>query len=270
MVRIGLPRRFKFKLRFEKRERFAAATLFLSSGLILTQVVWTDFRFFAVFLFTILTYPIVGWAIREDIKGVELITLFVLPVLFSLSVSLFYFLLPVRWLTRLPTVIFFAIGMYAILLSENIFNVAANRSIQLLRAGRSVAFLITLVVLFLSINIIFSFHLPFYQNFLSVLIIGILLFFQYFWSVTLEDKISGRTLLYSIGSGLTIGELALSFSFWPIRTTIVALFISSVFYAVAGIVGEHFSERLFRGVVKEYLWVPIIVFVLTIVATRWS
>ncbi len=269
MAKFPLKRWF-LRLRFDKRERFAAATLLLCVLLILTQLIWFDFRFLAVIIFTVATYPLTVWAIREDIKGIEWVTLFILPVLFTLSVALFYFLLPVRWLTRLPTVIFYAVGMYAILLSENIFNVSANRSIQLLRAAQSVGYLITLVVLFLFVNIIFSFHLPIYQNFLFLFIISSCLFLQLYWAVTLEEKFNSRLVLFSLGSGLGIGELAYALSFWPVRTTIAALFIASVFYTVAGVVQEYFAEKLFRGVVREYLWVTVLVFLLTLLATHWS
>lgn len=258
------------KVRFEKRERFGLVTLFLSFGLILTQIIWSDFRLSAVFLITFITYPATFWAIREDLKGVEWITLFILPVLFTLSVSLFYFLLPVRWLTRLPTVFFYAVGMYAILLSENIFNVAANRSIQLLRAAQSVGFLITLVVLFLLVNIIFSFHLPIWQNFLIIFLIALFLFFQLFWSTTLEEKVSKKLILFSICSAVVVGEMVLAFSFWPIKTTILSLFTSAVFYTIGGIIQEYLTEKLFRGVVREYMWVTLAVFVLVILGTHWK
>ncbi|MBI4066958.1 hypothetical protein HY407_01135 [Candidatus Gottesmanbacteria bacterium] len=265
-----LIRTYSRKIRFEKRERFAVVTLLLSLGLILTQIIWTDFRFSAAIVITILTYPLCVWAIKEDIGGSEWLTLFILPVLFTLSVALFYFLLPVRWLTRVPTVIFYAVGMYAILLSENIYNVAANRSIQLLRAAQSVGFLITLVILFLFVNIIFSFHLPIWQNFIVLSIIATFLYLQLFWAVLLEERISKRLLSLCLFLGFGIGELAYAFSYWPIRSTILALFISAVFYSIGGIVQEHLLEKLFKGVVGEYMWVTGAVFVLVLLATQWQ
>ena len=60
------------------------------------------------------------------------------------AVAFFYFLLPVRWLTRIPVVVLYAVGIYALLLTENIYNVAADRTIALLRAAHSVGYLLTL------------------------------------------------------------------------------------------------------------------------------
>ena len=207
---------------------------------------------------------------REDIQGVEKITLFILPVSFTISLTLFYFLLPVRWLTRLPAALLFAIGMYALLLSVNIYNVAANRSIQLLRAAQSVGFLITLVVVFLSTNIILSFRLPFYINFTSMFMISAVMFLQFFWSSLLEEKISKQIVIYSLAGGLILGEMALDLSFWPVRTTISSLFLTSVFYTVGGFVQQILLGRFFKSTVKEYIWIPVVVFMLMILVTRWG
>ncbi len=262
----SLSRRFHL----EKRERFGIVVLILSFFLIFTQTIFTEYRFLAVILFTLVTYPLAVWGIQEDIKKAEWLTLFILPVLFSLSVSLFYFLLPVRWLTRLPSVVLYAIGMYAILLSENIYNVAANRSIQLLRAAQSVGFLTSLVILFLFINIIASFHLPIVYTALMLSGVAFFLYLSAFWAVTLAETISKKLILSAIVCALSLGELVITFSFWPIRTTLMALFISSVFYSSAGIIQEYLLERLFKGVVRDYLWVTIIVFLLITLVTQWG
>ena len=77
------------------------------------------------------------------------------------GVALFYFLLPVRWLTRLPVLAIFGISMYLLFLTQNIYNIAAIRTIQLLRAAHAVGFLFTIVSAFLIYNVIFALHLPF-------------------------------------------------------------------------------------------------------------
>ena len=69
---------------------------------------------------------------------------------FTAAIALFYFLLPVRWLTRVPVAVLYAVGMYALLLTENIYNVAADRTIALLRAAQSIGYLLTLLTYFYS------------------------------------------------------------------------------------------------------------------------
>jgi hypothetical protein len=83
--------------------------------------------------------------LREGIDGIEWLTVLTLPPLYTAGVGLFYFLLPVRWLTRLPVAMAYGLGMYVLLLTENIFSVASIRTIQLLRAAQAVGFLLTLV-----------------------------------------------------------------------------------------------------------------------------
>ncbi|MBI2612139.1 hypothetical protein HYW54_05370 [Candidatus Gottesmanbacteria bacterium] len=256
--------------RLEKRERFIIVTGILTLGMMFASSMEAEMRIWSVLILAILTYPLTYWGLKEDIKGVERITLFILPISYILAISLFYFLLPVRWLTRLPTVILFAIGMYAIQLCLNIYNVAANRSIQLLRAAQSVGFLLTLVVMFLATNIILSFRLPFFINFLGMLILSTILFFQFFWSTTLEEKQSGMLVILSLGCGLLLGEFALALSFWPVRTTISALFLTSVFYTIGGWMREALLERLFESVIREYVWIPIVVFILMFFVTQWG
>lgn len=254
----------------EKRERFIIVTVILTSGMLIASNLLGDTRLFAVVGLAVLCYPLSYWGLKEDIRGSEKLTLFILPVFYTLSVTLFYFLLPVRWLTRLPAAVLFAIGMYALLLSVNIFNVAANRSIQLLRAAQSVGFLMTLVIMFLSTNIVLSFRFPFYVNFVFVFLISFVLFFQFFWSSILEPKISKSLLLYSLGCALVVGEIALGLSFWPVRTTIAALFLTSVFYTLGGWIQQFFFDRLFDSTIKEYVWIPLVVFVLMFFVTQWS
>lgn len=260
---LRLFKKFKRGRLFSKRQEFVLATSILTFGLLLTQLVGFDQRFEMVGGLSILAFCLCAFALREDLKGIEWLTLLSLPTLFTLAVSLFYFLLPVRWLTRLPTVIFYALGIYALLLTENIFNVAAERSIQLLRVAQSVGFLITLVSIFLLFDTFFSFHLGSLSNFLAVFFISWPLFLQALWSVRLEAKLSRPIFFYSLFLSLCLAELAFVFSFWQVRPTIEALFLTTVFYSLAGVVQNYFLGRLFKKTVNEFILVLLVVFLLT-------
>ena len=161
--RLIRKKRFFF---LDKRQRFALQTAILTSGMLVTQLIWEEYRFFAVVFLSLLAYILTLWSLTEDIEGAEWLLLFILPVSYTATVSLFYFLLPGRWITRLISTLIFSVGMYAILLVENIYNVSASRSIQLLRAARSVGLLLTLVVVFLSATIVYSLSLTSFQNML--------------------------------------------------------------------------------------------------------
>jgi len=254
----------------DKRQRFAVQSIILTAGLLVTQLIWQDYRFIMVGILSVLTYILTIWSLSYDIKGIEWILLFILPVCFTAAVSLFYFLLPSRWFTRLVTGSFFAIGTYAILLVENIYNVAAERSIQLLRAAQSVGLLITLAVIFLASSIVFSIRVLFWQNLLFLAPIAFILTIHALWSINLEDHITERLILYSGIVSLGVGELAFVLSFWPIQISTAALFITASFYAAVGIIQQHLLERLFRNTIREYIIAFIFTLAIAILTTKWG
>lgn len=259
-----LLRKFKKGPFLTKRQQFVLVTAILTFGLIITQLVNLENRPEMVAILAFLTFALCAFALREDLAGIEWVTLLSLPTIFTVAVSLFYFLLPVRWLTRLPTAAFFALGIYALLLTENIFNVAAERSIQLLRAAQSIGLLITLVAAFLLFDTLFSFHLGSVPNFVFVFLISLPLCFQAIWQASLKPIISRQLIFYSFFLSLSLAEFAFIFSFWPVRPTIEALFVTTVFYAEVAIAQNYFLGRLFKKTINEFIIVLGIVFILTL------
>ena len=273
---------FKYKIRFfylssrrknsflDKRQRFVIQTLFLTAGLLITQLIWQDVRFAMVVILGLTSFFLTAWSLTEDVKGIEWGMLFILPVFFTLSVSLFYFLLPARWFIRIIILTIFSVGTYAVLLVENIYNVAFDRSIQLLRAAHSIGLFITLIVVFLSSNIVFSLRLPFYLNFLLVGLFVFILSLQSLWSVNLDQTISPKILKYCLMIGVAVGELAMVLSFWPIENATYSLLITCAYYVFIGILQLNLQGKLFYQSLKEYLSVFIIIILLSIVVTRWG
>lgn len=262
-------RRWDRKLAISKRQQLVLVTLFLTAGLLLTQMVSPDLRYPMVILLSVLAYAGSAWGLREDLDGVDWLMLLTLPTLYTGAVALFYFLLPVRWLTRLPIAALYAVGMYALLLTENIYNVAANRSIALLRAAHSVGFLLTLVTYFLLIGTILSFRFPTMVTAALVALVSGLLTVQSLWCMLLENHLSEN--LRKIAAVLTavFFELAWIFAFWPIRTVLIALFLTIVFYSTVGMAQQYVVEKLYRKTVIEFASVTAIVFILLIFATHW-
>src|SRR3972149_249894 len=161
-------KRWDRRFTLTKRQQFVAITILLTFGLVLTQLVSDELRYLFVTGLALVTFLFSAFALREDLRGVEWVTLLTLPTLFTAAVALFYFLLPVRWLTRVPVAVLFGVGIYALLLTENIYNVAAIRTIALLRAAHSVGFLLTLVTYFLLVQTALSFRFPFYISTLVI------------------------------------------------------------------------------------------------------
>lgn len=263
-------RKHKHQFLLDKRQRFALHTVFLTGGLLITQLIWEDYRFLMVGILSLFSYILTAWSLSEDVKGIEWILLFILPVLFTATVSLFYFLLPGRWITRLTVTAIFALGTYAGLLVENIYNVSAARSIQLLRAAQSVGLLVTLVVVFLSTSIAFSLRINAWKNMLIISPICFLLALQSLWSVRLEETLTRQIVLYTVIISFGIGELAFAISFWPIQFATASLFITASFYALVGTVQQYLFGRFFRNTIREYIIVFLFTLALTFLVTRWG
>jgi hypothetical protein len=265
----------KIKIRFSsfnpsKRQIFVLATLILTLGLVATQLLTETFRYPAVFLLGVFAYFLSAFCLRDNLKRHEWVTLLILPTLFTLSVSYFYFLLPVRWITRLPVALFYALSFYALLLTENIFNVSRERTIQLIRAAQTIGFYLTLVTGFLFLDILISLHLDFYFNVLIGYAAIFLLLLQYFWSLRLSPEIEKSVIVYSSVISFLLSELILVFSFWPVKTLNSALFLTSCFYVFLGIGGYEIQEKLFKRVIIEFIAVPSFVFILILLSTSWT
>lgn len=253
-----------------KRQQFVIVVFILGAGLIATQLVSIDER--NIMVVGLASFALIATLVvlREDLKGIEFLTLPILPVMFTIAVSYSYFLLPVRWLTRVPTVVFYSVIMYAALLTENIYNVAAHRSIQLLRAAQTVGLLITLIALFLLFNTIFSFHLNMYLNAALVFVVSFPLLLQSLWSVVLEEKLTSKTVIPALVLSILFAEISFILSLWPINTTIWALFLTTISYSIISILQQRLLERLFPNTLREYLRVIVITFILALITTHWG
>lgn len=260
----------QFTFSISKRQQFVLVTLILTCALIATQLFSGGLRIDLMIGLSLLAYILSAIVLRQELRGWEYVTLLVLPTFYTAAVFVFYFLLPTRWLTRLPIAFLYALGMYAILLTENIYNVAAERTIQLIRAAHSVGFLLSLVTLFFLIDTVLSLRLPFYLNTLLSLVIIFPLSLQALWSMELTPKISQSALLGSGVITLMLVELVFVFSFWPIGTTIEALFITTSFYSLVGMTQQHLIGRLFTKTIREFIVVFIVVFMLVLATTRWG
>lgn len=269
-IRSHLRKQRRFYVHLDKTQRFALQTCILTAGILTTQLIWQDYRFVMVGIIALVAYGLTAWSLSEDIKGIEWVTLFILPVLFTASVSIFYFLLPARWIIRLLLTSTFAIGTYAILKAENIYNVAVERSIPLLRVAQTSGLLITLVVVFFISNIVFSLKLPFWANSMFIMPLIFLLCVQSLWTITLEKKISKDVWFFSLLTAVIVGEESLAISFWPLSLSTAALFLAATYYSVVGIIQQHLQGRLFRNTIREYVFAYVIALILLLLTSSWG
>lgn len=260
---------FKRALKIEKRFRFVFSASVLGAIMLLSTFFPFEKSWLFIPVFILVGYLLTYFSLLEGIERVERFTLFLLPILLTVSFYLFYFLFPVRWLTRLPFMVLYTISIYAVLLCSNIFNVGVEKSLQLYRAAFSINFFYHAVVSFLFYNALLSFRLYFMLNALVVFCIATLLAFQLNWSVKLDLNIDKKTIIYSLLGGLILGQMALVGSFIPVKSTVLALFLASTYYSLTGLVYSYLDQRLFKETVREYVSVWLIVLVITALSIKW-
>lgn len=254
-----------------KRRKFILSSLILTAGLSFVQFgPLVTRRYQEIALLSFLAIPLTWWCLRGALKGPIWLCSWILPSFFTAGVGLFYFLLPGSMVSAVPVMIIYLLGMYALFLSENIFSVAAIRTIQLFRSASAAIFLLTLVTTFLLYDTTLSFRAPFYLNGLVVFLISFFLFLQGVWSVNLEEKISRKTLAYTFFLALGIGETAMVLSFWPATITLSSLFLTSLVYVSLGIAQAELSDHFFARTIKEYLTVEFFVLIILLAYTSWG
>jgi len=257
-------RAFKFINYIPKRVRIVAMTGAMSAAM-LTSTFFPFSQTWQLFVLILLlvAYLTTYIAVFEGIDGVEWIALFIMPILFSIALYLFYSMLPVRWLTRLPFLVLFSLGYYGVLLTTNIFNIGVDRSLHLYRAAFSINFLFQSLVIFIFTMVILSFRLSFFINSFLLGLICFILSFQLFWSVELPETVGKKFITFCLVLSVPLTEFALLLSFIPMSINIAALAFTAGYYALSGIIYNYIAERLFPNVIREH--VSVFVFVIVIV-----
>lgn len=256
-------------------------TLGLMSGIFYTKlVIDVDLRAKFILALGFAAYILSFWSLwpwineqssLTSLNKTKAVVLLILPVFYTIAVASFYYVLPLRWFTKLPLGVFFGLSFYLLLLAQNVFNVAAIRTIPLYRAASTAGFVLTIFSALCLYSVIQALNLPFYWNSLLVILVSFPLILQILWATKMEDYVSPLILAQSFILSLLLGELALALSFWPssvqIRSFAIASILASSMYILVGITTHHLRERLGKREVWEYLGFGSIVWVAAIVVT---
>lgn len=257
-------------LHLNKRHKIVISSVLLTIGLLSTQLVDFNLRFLFLGGLAVLAYILSLWSLWEGLNLTKAFVLLVLPVFYTAAVASFYFLLPVRWLTRLPVATLFGLTFYLLLLAQNVYNVASLRTIPLYRAASTVSFLFTLLSAFFIYHVISAFNMLFIWNGAVVLLISFPLVLQVIWSIKMEDKILVSDVVQSFIISLILGELALALSFWPSSATICSLALSSAMYVLLGLTTQILKGRMNKRVVWEYIGIGMLVLIISFLMTSWT
>lgn len=252
-----------------KRQKIITASVIVSLGLIYTYLVPVYLTHKFIVGLAVVSYVVCLWALWEGINKLKAVILLILPILFIAAVASYYFLLPAGWLTRIPVAFIFGLIFYTLLLSQNVFNVASIRTIPLYRAASTTVFILTLMTAYLLYNVLLSFNLPFYWNGLGVFLISLPLTLHIIWSIEMEG-LNVLNIVYSLIISLSVAELGVVLSFWPVSKSMASLSLSTSLFITLGIATHALRDRLSRGVVWEYIGWGVIVFLIALISTSWN
>lgn len=254
----------------EKRIRFVIATFAMTALMVLATIaIFQNQIWIMIPVLMGAAYVATYFSILEGIEDTEWTTLFLMPVLITVAFFLFYFLFPVRWLTRLPFLFIFGFSFYAMVLVSNIFNVGVEKSLQLLRAAFSVNYFYQIFTLFLLLIVFFSFKMNFIVNGIALFLLSYPLSLQLLWSVKLNKKIDQETIRYSLFISFVMMQIAIVCSFIPLKSTIYALFLTSCYYVLSGATYHFLDQKLFKQTIREYLFVLGFVAVIVLLSVQW-
>lgn len=252
-----------------KRQKFVITVGLLSVGLFSSEYLFSGYGVLFAGILAVVTDALVILSLGDDLLSNFSVYPLVLPFLWSLSFGFFYFLAPARLLTRIILTSLFGIGMYSVLLSENIFVVAGIRTIALLSSARIVTFVISLVAYFFITNTIFSFRVPILPTLLLFAFFTFLFFLHSIWTYTLGKSVK-EDLLWNGVLTICLTEFAGILWFWPTPPTVFALFLTAIFYICTGLTHVWLDKRLFKSVLWEYLWVAIVAVFILLWFSSWS
>ncbi len=253
-----------------KRQKFVISSFVLTVSILAVQLLPLEWRYGLIFFLTCLAGFLTCWSLKEGLSGIEWFMIPAPVVLFTAGMGFFFILLPNYWVWRGLVLLLFGVGQYALLLTGNIFSVAAIRTIALFRAALAVGFVMSLVVGFLLYNTILSFRLPFWANGSIVAFISFFLLMPSLWAVELQEKLTKTIISYSFFLALMIGILAVAIAFWPISLPVASIFLTTVLYVFLGLSQNHFSGRLFAKTIWEYVTIGMVVLITMLLTAGWG
>lgn len=257
-----------FNFLTSKRQKFVLSVLILSVGLFIAEYVVGRFGVILVLMLSFLTSFLLYLSLREDLKENFTPQVLILPFFYTLALGLFYLLVPARLLTRFAMTFLYALGLYSLFLSENIFTVSAIRTIQLLSGARTISLVLTMLSYFFISNVVFSFHTNIFITLGLVALYTFPIVLHSVWTYAQEKSLFSQ-VFWVLTITICLIEVAAFLWFSQGSPTVLALFLTAIFYVILGLTHAWFERRLFRGVILEYFWVTIISFIFLTFFSSW-
>lgn len=252
-----------------KRQKFVATTLVLCGIFLFSASLENINRILTIGIVSLLSIVLFFWSLGDSLQRNATLVVLIPPALFTLGVGSFWFLLPSNPAAKVPVVIAYGIGLYALSLISNIYSVSAIRTIALLRAAKSVGFVITLFTSFLLFDAIFSARLFVSIDAVLVFITSFLLVLPNLWTTSLDTKIEKKVVIHALSYSFLISLFSTALFFWPTLVVENTIFLTVVLYVLLGMGQANLEGRLFKETAREFLIVAAIVVVSMVLFTSW-
>lgn len=259
-------------LSFSKRTRMILATLASTSVFFVAISIPFSFLFFVVSILGLGIYILTWYGLKDELEGKEWYMLFVTPVLWSVIWYLFYFLTPIRWISRLNALVAYVVMYYSILSTNNILNVAKSQSLQLLRVARTVNQIIHIVMAYLFCLALFAFELHWFLNSFLIFCYFSFVYVQFYWSHFVGGGSRGDISFQSpsvLTSVLASTFVTLLF-FVPIYTLAQrAALLAGSTYVLSGLLVVHIQDKVFPTYYREFIIALAIIIPALLLSIQW-
>jgi hypothetical protein len=228
----------------------------------------TQFYFIALVAGLVLLIVLLGRLLKWEHKTVAFWFFLGTPLLFYLSSVGFYLFLETeytQWL--LAFFVSFALFFFA----EHLFHYHHLPSRYQPYTLEHLSVIFHVVTLFFLGVIGFGGHLFLYLSVwllgLPLFIISIFLIYGLLWVSKVEDK---DARVFSVAGAVLVTELFLVMTFLPIGFYTSAALLTVFFYSFLGMLRAHFVKKLTKSVVRRYVLISLLLFVMLIASAQWT
>lgn len=243
-----------------KRNKFLTFSLLLTLLLTLIPSFPKNYSVLVITGFVLISALFSVICLWDYLSGIEYITLLTLPIVFSLGMGSIILQFPN--FSSFFKIIFYGIYFvlnYILLLSLNIFNIAGEKPIPLLRAAYTSSFLITTFAAFPIFTLIYKGALGIIIEIIMVFGLSLFLSFQSLWSAFLPKNNVRASLKTTLIVSSLMTQTALVFSFYPMESFFRSLLLSTFFYIYLGFSHQYLKRTLNYKSIFEYAFVGLVI-----------
>lgn len=251
-------------LRYVISSVFGAVALFLAAG------VPYEYLWIALILLVMLSYVLTWFALLEDIKGVEWLLLFLVPMAWTACWYVFFYLIPMRFAVRLGLSLAYPFIFYVLISAMNIFNVGVEKSLQLHRAAQAANIFIVTFVYYLFAEVLLPVGLPWYLFIALTMIFTYFVSLQVFWSNNPGEGIRAEVIYLARYASIVMGFFSFLFYLLPFAIdTARSVLLGGTYYVLTNLLSTYTDNVLWKQRLREFVIVLVILILTILVTLRW-